>query len=416
MAKGSSSPPVPNPADQVNAEAKANRYNVNSPFGSQTWSQGPDGQYTQSVSLNPSEQRQYDTHGQIAETLLGQSQDAIDKGLPGYSDLEANPGRPGSLQTPGAPTSFAPRSVNAAGDPGQFDLNSASSPAADAHYKRIAEQLTPSFKRQTDDWEQRMANQGLPIGSDAYTESQRGLMEGQDRTLADAAYQSAEIAPQLALQNRGQQMSDRGQLFGEATSGAQSDIAARQQQMQDRGQGFNEQLAAQTDARTGYQQYQNERARQFNEDTTRRQNYYNEIAAALGGEQLNPVNAGGGGGDGQLNVSGAYNAYNNANLAGYNAGQAGKNNMLSALAGLGSSWIQSSDERLKDNIEPIGELPSGDTLYEWTWKGDESGQKDIGVLAQEIEDVDPEAVTIDPATGYRKVDYKRVLARAMLAA
>lgn len=40
---GGKPPPQPDPAVQTAQEAAANRYNINSPFGSQTWSQGARG-------------------------------------------------------------------------------------------------------------------------------------------------------------------------------------------------------------------------------------------------------------------------------------------------------------------------------------------------------------------------------------
>jgi hypothetical protein len=107
-----------------------------------------------------------------------------------------------------------------------------------------------------------------------------------------------------------------------------------------RGAQFGEQLAAQSDARTGYQQYQSERDRQFQEDLQRRQQYYNEIAASLGGQQLNPLNAGGGGGDTNLDVGGAYQQYNQATMNAYNQKIAQKNAQLAAAASIGSAAMQ----------------------------------------------------------------------------
>lgn len=299
-----SPPPSPDPAVQTANESAANRYNINSPFGSQTWTTGGretigydstgkpiyGEQRTQNITLNPSEQRQYDTTNEIAELMLNQGKAGIEGGLPSYSALEANPGRPGNVDLGG-----------------KFDLNAASSPAADAHYKRIAAYLEPQFQRQTDEWEQRMANQGLPMGSEAYSESFGDLQDAQNRAWQDAAYESAERAPDLALQERGQQT--------------------------------NEALAAQSDARAGFSQYQSERDRQLNEDFARRQQYYNEIAAALGGQQLNPINAGGGGGDANLDVAGAFQQYNQAQMNAYNQKLARQNAIIGAAGQIGAAAI-----------------------------------------------------------------------------
>ena len=59
-----------------------------------------------------------------------------------------------------------------------------------------------------------------------------------------------------------------------------------------------------------------------------------------------------------------------------------------------------SDERLKDNIEPVGELYDGQKVYRYEM-GD--GRKQIGLLAQDVERRHPEAVGL--AAGYKTVDY-----------
>ena len=405
MTRTPSPPPAPDPAIQTANESAANRYNINSPFGTQTWSTGGretigydskgapiyGEQRTQNITLSPSEQRQYDLRNNISETLMKQGQQGIEGGLPDYNPLESAPDRPGNISTPGAfdpgvapvgqfdpqlgpqpTTSREGRFDPALGDPGQFDINKAGGNAADAHYQRIASYLKPYQQQETDAWEQRMANQGLPVGSEAYGESFGALKDSQNRSLNDAAYEAAIRSPELALSERGQQMSDRGQVYGEKLGTQQQrvgessqyygeDLNARRQQLEEslagydanlrggdtnfdryttgRGAQFGEQLAAQSDARTGYQQYQSERDRQFQEDLQRRQQYYNEIAASLGGQQLNPLNAGGGGGDANLDVSGAYGQYNQATMNAYNQKLAAKNAQLAAAAGLGSAAL-----------------------------------------------------------------------------
>ena len=60
-----------------------------------------------------------------------------------------------------------------------------------------------------------------------------------------------------------------------------------------------------------------------------------------------------------------------------------------------------SDERLKENIEPVGELNDGQPIYRYNYKGDPRTQ--IGLIAQDVEKSHPEAVGL--AGGYRTVDY-----------
>ncbi|HEX9328536.1 MAG TPA: tail fiber domain-containing protein, partial [Reyranella sp.] len=72
---------------------------------------------------------------------------------------------------------------------------------------------------------------------------------------------------------------------------------------------------------------------------------------------------------------------------------------MSALGMLGFS-----DRRLKEDITPVGALNDGQTVYSYRYKGDPRTQ--IGLLAQEVERVHPEAVARHPS-GYRMVDYRR---------
>lgn len=63
-----------------------------------------------------------------------------------------------------------------------------------------------------------------------------------------------------------------------------------------------------------------------------------------------------------------------------------------------------SDVRVKDNIERIGTHDSGIGIYKYTYKGDDTPQ--IGVLAQEVEQVAPGAVA--EIGGIKHVNYKMI--------
>jgi len=71
-----------------------------------------------------------------------------------------------------------------------------------------------------------------------------------------------------------------------------------------------------------------------------------------------------------------------------------------------------SDIRLKENIQPIGKSDNGINLYTWDWNEEgkriAGNQPTIGVLAQELREVMPEAVTEGP-DGYLRVNYLKVL-------
>jgi len=111
-----------------------------------------------------------------------------------------------------------------------------------------------------------------------------------------------------------------------------------------------------------------------------------------------------------------------ANLTGSNAaGQGFKSvagvtpgattpSIASQLAGFASAFAK-SDIATKENIKQVGVLPSGINVYEFEYKPefkDESGHgRFVGVMAQEVQKVIPEAVAIG-ADGYMMVDYSKV--------
>lgn len=240
--------PAPDPAVQTNAETAANRFNIVGPNGSTVWQQGErevigyDSQgrpqygqgATQINTLAPSEQRQYDTRNSIAESLLGSAATQI----PGFAN-----------------------------DPFSFDEQGPAS--AEAQYKKNIDLLQPQFERGDKDFEQKLANMGLPIGSDAYNEA-LGQHEGnKNKALTGLAYDTITQGNTLALQERNQR--------------------------------------------------------------------YNELAAALGSNQVQMP--GSGGNAAPIDVSGAYGAANAANLANWNADQAQQQGNEAAVAGLGTAAI-----------------------------------------------------------------------------
>lgn len=81
--------------------------------------------------------------------------------------------------------------------------------------------------------------------------------------------------------------------------------------------------------------------------------------------------------------------------------------LLGGLFGLGSSAIMASDERVKTDIEPIGEI-KGHALYEYRYTGKfDDGKKHVGVMAQEVEKKRPDAV-ITGDDGVKRVNYGRL--------
>lgn len=103
----------------------------------------------------------------------------------------------------------------------------------------------------------------------------------------------------------------------------------------------------------------------------------------------------------------------NAQLAGYNANQASNNNMMGGLFGLGAAALMSpvgtfaalSDIRAKTDIKQVGMTDGGLPIYTYKYKGDHVTH--MGVMAQDVEKVRPDAVVPHPS-GLKMVDYSKV--------
>lgn len=85
------------------------------------------------------------------------------------------------------------------------------------------------------------------------------------------------------------------------------------------------------------------------------------------------------------------------------------NSLLSGGAAAGQIYSAFSDPMLKKNIRKLHDVEDGIGYYEWDWN--EEGKKltgeehSEGLLAQEVKEKYPEFVSVDPGTGYMKVDY-----------
>lgn len=94
---------------------------------------------------------------------------------------------------------------------------------------------------------------------------------------------------------------------------------------------------------------------------------------------------------------------------------AGSQQNIGNLMGLGNLGIAAygaglfSDRRLKKDIKQVG-FENGHNVYKWTWndKAKEFGLEGngYGVIADEVEKINPEAVTIQD--GYKKVKYEMI--------
>jgi len=222
---------------------------------------------------------------------------------------------------------------------------------SDAIMRRLAPQMEQGRGR----LEQQLANSGIQIGTEAY-----------DR----------------AMRNFDQKQNDL--MLGAQTQGLQAGLQARQQGFNELAYRRNEPLNVLSALRTGSQ--------------VTAPSYVNssQQATTAGPDLL-----------------GAAGMQYNAAMGDFNQKQAAQQNFNQGLMGLGGAGVMAfSDIRMKENIKQIHWLPNGLPVYEYEYKPefkDIAGHGvHIGVMAQEVEMVKPEAV-ITNANGYKMVNYGLLL-------
>jgi len=186
----------------------------------------------------------------------------------------------------------------------------------------------------------------------------------------------------------------------------------------------NQQAQQQANNAIGQQQFGNQLAnanlgnaaqqQQYNQAMTNYNMPLNTLSALRSGAQVqNPTfqNAPQQATTAGADLLGASQMGYNAQMGGFNAANAAQSNFNSGLMGLGGTLGAAaimSDIRTKENIKPIGWLPNGLPVYEYEykpeWKAEAGHGKFIGVMAQEVEQVMPEAVITRP-DGYKMVNY-----------
>jgi len=340
MGKGGSPPPPPDyvgaarETAQGNLEAArvataANRVNQITPYGNLDYAitgADPYGNptWTATQSLSPAQQELLDYQNQ-ASIGLGK---LAGKGLGYVENMLETPFNTAALPS----TGFNP-----------------SQTYQEAYMQRLAPQIEQGRER----LEQQLANQGIPINSEAY---------------------------KRAMNLQAQRENDL--LLGATTQGFGVGQQARQSALQEQAYLRNEPINTLSAVRTGAQ-------------VTGPQFVNSAQQATTAGPDL----------------LGASQMGYNAQMGAYNAQQAQNANMMGGLMGLaGAGIMKYSDMRLKEKIKPIGVMDNGLTLYSFEYKDEVKSHPlagdgvHVGVMAQEVEQVFPYAVkTLDD--GYKVVDY-----------
>jgi hypothetical protein len=285
----------------------------------------------------------------------------------------------------------------------------------------LMDRMNPQLARERGNIEQRLADQGIRYGSQAYASA----MDDYNRQANDARFGAIGQAGQeqqrmmdMAAQRAGFENSAQQQEYEQGLGrGSFANQAQAQQNAQNAGaasfgnQGLAQQLAqqqsvfnAQNAARNQYMQ----------EQYAQRNQPINEITSLLSGSQVQSPNF--------LNtpssqipttdVAGLINQNFAQQQSNYNTASQSWNSLMGGILGLGAGALKMSDERTKDNVTKLGTVfsatPRGEDkelpIYEYSYKADPSKARHVGPMAQDVEKVDRGAVKTIRGTKYIKPD------------
>lgn len=358
------------------------------------WSQDAAGNWTQKETLNPEA-----AAGNAAMQTELYKRMAAAGAQPGFKP-------PDTLKYSDATGGYLYDAMNQAGPIANFDANTGKA-VADAMYESSMSRLRPENERTQSSIDNKLRQQGLQPGTEAYDRAMKNLMTSQGDVTSKlaldstgAGYQSAMDMYRTALEGQGQRFSQEASINEQnrARQGQRYDQSAGNagRRMQEQGQRFNQALTtsqAPMNEAMGYQQL----------FAGRPGSQFQGFSGATGYNPASMTNA-------------AQNTYN-AKMGAANASAGKNNNLLQTGATLGGAAIMASDMALKENIQPLDGKASLAVLlklggYEYSWK--DTGEEAMGVLAQEVEKVLPDLV-VRAKEGHLMVDYAGIVAIAVQA-
>ena len=373
-------PPAPNPNELINAQSNANRITQFTPYGNLLFgSVGDQGQFVQGAVPEDGQAAAFTQEtpfqaqlraategtglglGNLAfgrvtgRTVIGQNPD----GTPIFQDdpdfqnpfrtaptlsgisaaQEIDPTQLANLQAfnqnigtdVGLPQALSTEGLTAL----QSDPEAFRSTIEQTLFNRQLGLLQPEFTRQREELETNLINRGIPITSDPYNQAVNRLESQQNEQLQRLAQQATLAAGQesdrlvnQARQNRAMEFGERAatgefglarqqQAFGQDAANVQLQNAARQQQIAD--QLLSNQIA------------QQQRSREIAERNALRGQNFNELAALLGGPQIQQASFFA---PGAIDTQGAFAAQQAAQQNAYNQAMASRSADLGGLFGL----------------------------------------------------------------------------------
>jgi hypothetical protein len=276
----------------------------------------------------------------------------------------------------------------------------------------LMQRMNPQLARERGNIEQRLADQGIRYGSQAYTSA----MDDYNRQATDTRFGAISQAGQEQ-----QRMMDMAAQRGAFENQAQSQDF---QQKAARGAFYNSGIAQNTARNQAIFNAQNAQRNQYmQEQYAQRNQPINEITSLMSGSQIqapqwaNVQNQ-------QIpttDFAGITNQNFQNQMGIYNAQNQNWQTMMGGLAGLGAAGIKASDERVKKNISKVGNVfafnedaeREGLPIYEYEYKrGD--GSRHVGPMAQDVEQLDRGAVR--SIGGVKHIDTRRVMGNILRAA
>jgi hypothetical protein len=206
--------------------------------------------------------------------------------------------------------------------------------------------LQPEFTRQSQELQQNLADRGIPITSQGYNDAIGRLQTQQGEERQRLAQQATLAAGQESDRIVNQARGIRGQQFGERAAAGEFGLASQ-------GQGFSQAAANAQLANAGRQdtvanqllsnQIANQqRSREIAERNATRGQNFNELAALLGGQQVQQPSFFA---PGSVDTQGAFAAQQAAQQNAYNQAMASQSANLGGLFGLaanlGSAYLYS---------------------------------------------------------------------------
>jgi hypothetical protein len=291
--------------------------------------------------------------------------------------------------------------------PGGTDLRNTMMEAQRAAYQQATAYLDPQFANQENQLRSQLTNQGIPQNSEAWNkamdEFQRNKQFAYQQAESAAVQQGNAAQAQLYQQGLASNQNQFGQNLagGQFVNAAQAQGAA--QILQRMGIDINAHQLAEVINQNNFGNSLTLRQQGINEMLLQQQNPLQMYLAMTNGTQPQQPNfpqvpgANIGGTDIASIIAQALGQQNNV----YNTQVGSQNANTSAYASIIAALL--SDRRFKTNIRSIGNHVVGVPLYAYDYIWGEPG---IGVMADELERVRPDAVF--EVHGVKVVDYGRI--------